>query len=199
MANFARNSVFSAVRVFGSCPAIENPPRAILNFRAKCLVHEQTPRGSNRWRRSSKPVTSGQPTDGVVPSGERDSVRPPVTLGLFQNEDTSQPILARISKRLSRGLKTALPALLAESPDPDAAVILFERLIGSPGNTSADRTSPRVGALRNCRLWPQPLLGRDLSPEFRPVGLASAREESRPQPLPRGVSRSSGALPLPVF
>ena len=89
------------------------------------------PSGPNRPLRSSKPAISGQSPDGVSQSGEPSSARSAVTKVAFQNEDTSQPILARIGQRLSHGLATALPALLAESPDPDAAVMLFERLIDS--------------------------------------------------------------------
>jgi len=37
--------------------------------------------------------------------------------------------LARVTQRLSPALASALPALLAESPDPDSALILFERLV----------------------------------------------------------------------
>lgn len=40
-----------------------------------------------------------------------------------------RPILDRISSKLPSALSQALPALLADSPDPDSALLLFERLM----------------------------------------------------------------------
>ncbi|MGH9530495.1 MAG: hypothetical protein ACRD2S_11335 [Terriglobales bacterium] len=48
----------------------------------------------------------------------------------FQNPQTSASILSQVTKHISPALAGALPSLLAESPDPDSALILFDRLIG---------------------------------------------------------------------
>ena len=48
----------------------------------------------------------------------------------FQDQESAKLHLTRVVQRISSSLATALPALLAESPDPDAALILFDRLVG---------------------------------------------------------------------
>jgi glutamate-ammonia-ligase adenylyltransferase len=50
----------------------------------------------------------------------------------FRNPENAKHNLERASARLSPTLASALPALLAESPDPDGALLLFERLSESP-------------------------------------------------------------------
>ncbi len=47
----------------------------------------------------------------------------------FQDRQSAQLNLARASGRVSPALAAALPALLAETPDPDSALLLFERLV----------------------------------------------------------------------
>jgi glutamate-ammonia-ligase adenylyltransferase len=47
----------------------------------------------------------------------------------FQDPESAQLNLARVSGRVSPTLAAALPALLAECPDPDSALLLFERLV----------------------------------------------------------------------
>ena len=47
----------------------------------------------------------------------------------FQDSESAQLNLARLSRRVSPNLAAALPALLAECPDPDSALLLFERLL----------------------------------------------------------------------
>jgi glutamate-ammonia-ligase adenylyltransferase len=49
----------------------------------------------------------------------------------FRNPDTAKDNLERVGARLSPALASALPGLLAEAPDPDGALLLFERLIES--------------------------------------------------------------------
>ena len=49
----------------------------------------------------------------------------------FRNPDSAKVNLACASARLSPALASALPALLAEAPDPDCALLLFERLTES--------------------------------------------------------------------
>jgi [glutamine synthetase] adenylyltransferase / [glutamine synthetase]-adenylyl-L-tyrosine phosphorylase len=50
---------------------------------------------------------------------------------LFRDPHAAKLSLERVGSRLSRGLASALPGLLAESPDPDGALLLFERLCES--------------------------------------------------------------------
>src|SRR5207249_699544 len=47
----------------------------------------------------------------------------------FQDPHTSNATLARIANRVSPALAAALPGLLAESPDPDTALLFFDRLV----------------------------------------------------------------------
>src|SRR3954463_2341361 len=47
----------------------------------------------------------------------------------FQDAAAAHLSLDRVTARLSRALSGALPALLAESPDPDSSLLLFERLV----------------------------------------------------------------------
>ena len=49
----------------------------------------------------------------------------------FRNPDTAKDNLERVGARLSPALASALPGLLAEAPDPDGALLLFERLTES--------------------------------------------------------------------
>ena len=49
----------------------------------------------------------------------------------FQNPQAAQPLLARVRDKLSPSLAASLPALLAESPDPDSALVMFDRLLTS--------------------------------------------------------------------
>ena len=47
----------------------------------------------------------------------------------FQDTESAQLNLAHVTQRVSPALRAALPALLAESPDPDSALTLFDRLV----------------------------------------------------------------------
>ena len=49
----------------------------------------------------------------------------------FRSPEVSHENLQRVRGRLSPGLAAALPGLLAEAPDPDGALLLFERLCES--------------------------------------------------------------------
>jgi len=53
----------------------------------------------------------------------------------FESPASSIPVLRKIIQRLSPSLTFSLPALLAESPDPDSSIILFERLLDSHPET----------------------------------------------------------------
>ncbi|MGO9131383.1 MAG: glutamine-synthetase adenylyltransferase [Bryobacteraceae bacterium] len=50
----------------------------------------------------------------------------------FRDSEAARANLARLEGRLSPGVVAALPTLLAESPDPDSALNLLERLTGAP-------------------------------------------------------------------
>src|SRR5437016_5527393 len=57
-------------------------------------------------------------------------IKPPTTSNIpFQDPHTSNATLARIANRVSPALAAALPGLLAESPDPDTALLFFDRLV----------------------------------------------------------------------
>src|SRR5246500_2610735 len=50
----------------------------------------------------------------------------------FQDPQAARPILSRLRAHLSPELAAAVPALLREAPDPDSALISFERLVSEP-------------------------------------------------------------------
>src|SRR5207247_2786605 len=57
-------------------------------------------------------------------------IQPPTTSNIpFQDPHTSNATLARIANRVSPALAALLPGLLAESPDPDTALLFFDRLV----------------------------------------------------------------------
>jgi glutamate-ammonia-ligase adenylyltransferase len=67
----------------------------------------------------------GSPTDS------RQLVDPSVSLVKvpFREPEVAAQTLARVTERIPPALAAALPPLLADVPDPDAALILFERLV----------------------------------------------------------------------
>jgi glutamate-ammonia-ligase adenylyltransferase len=52
----------------------------------------------------------------------------------FRDPESARLNLARLGERLSPGVTGTLPTLLGESPDPDSALNLLERLISAPEN-----------------------------------------------------------------
>ncbi len=56
----------------------------------------------------------------------------------FQNSQLAKSLVSRLTNRISPSLVEALPALLSESPDPDSAVILFDRLISESTSEVTD-------------------------------------------------------------
>ncbi len=52
----------------------------------------------------------------------------------FRDPEAARQNLARVGDRVPAGVAAALPTLLAESPDPDSALNLFERLTSAPEN-----------------------------------------------------------------
>ena len=74
--------------------------------------------------------TSGANTDQRAVSGNsRDSLRPSKHSIQFQDSEAARGHLESVLERLPAPLAYALPSLLEESPDPDSALILLERLI----------------------------------------------------------------------
>jgi len=51
----------------------------------------------------------------------------------FQHPEAARQNLSRAAAQVSPGLAAALPALLLEIPDPDSALMLFDRLVSEPG------------------------------------------------------------------
>jgi [glutamine synthetase] adenylyltransferase / [glutamine synthetase]-adenylyl-L-tyrosine phosphorylase len=49
---------------------------------------------------------------------------------VFQDTGSARQSLVQVGQRVSPALRAALPGLLVESPDPDSALILLDRLIG---------------------------------------------------------------------
>ncbi len=72
---------------------------------------------------------SGQ-NSRVLPGLGGSETRPHTVCG-FRNPDLAKLNLERVCARLSPALAAALPGLLAEAPDPDGALLLFERLCES--------------------------------------------------------------------
>ena len=66
----------------------------------------------------------------ALPGRAGEGTRPYAGSG-FRNPDLAKLNLERVCARLSPGLAAALPGLLAEAPDPDGALLLFERLCES--------------------------------------------------------------------
>src|SRR5882724_2311447 len=69
---------------------------------------------------------------GMLPSDTKPvaRIKPPTTSNIpFQDPRTSNGTLARVADRVSSTLAAALPGLLAESPDPDTALLFFDRLV----------------------------------------------------------------------
>jgi len=69
---------------------------------------------------------------GMLPSDTKlvARIKPPTTSNIpFQDPHTSNATLARIADRVLPALAAALPGLLAESPDPDTALLFFDRLV----------------------------------------------------------------------
>src|SRR5947209_13630143 len=51
----------------------------------------------------------------------------------FQHPEAARQNLSRAAAQVSPGVAAALPALLLEIPDPDSALMLFDRLVSEPG------------------------------------------------------------------
>jgi len=65
----------------------------------------------------------------------RASARSQAAQVAFQDPEGGQQTLSRVRRQLSPDLAGSLPALLAESPDPDSALMQFDRLINNSPET----------------------------------------------------------------
>ena len=52
----------------------------------------------------------------------------------FHDPEAARQNFAAVSRRLSSGLASALPVLLAESPDPDSSLLYFDRFLSEAGS-----------------------------------------------------------------
>ena len=86
---------------------------------------------------ATPPTDSAQPLGQTVPNGQPEK-KPARLLNAsadstanipFQNPENAKIILHHVAEKFSPSIAAALPALLAEAPDPDSALILFDRLI----------------------------------------------------------------------
>jgi [glutamine synthetase] adenylyltransferase / [glutamine synthetase]-adenylyl-L-tyrosine phosphorylase len=96
------------------------------------LSTSKSPGEPNQPPSSTKPEPGGRSSSGM--SGPQPSLSTSRAAAFipFRDPDSGQRLLSRVRQRLSRNLAGSLRALLTESPDPDSALMLFERLIGSP-------------------------------------------------------------------
>ena len=51
----------------------------------------------------------------------------------FHDPEVARQNFAAVSRRLSLAILNALPALLSESPDPDSALLYFDRFLSEAG------------------------------------------------------------------
>src|SRR2546423_709915 len=87
--------------------------------------------------RPNQPVTTKTPAKnhrslvGKTAAGETSGVGSNVDLDniAFQDPESARANFSRVVARLSPVLAGALAGLLAESPDPDSALMLFDRLV----------------------------------------------------------------------
>jgi [glutamine synthetase] adenylyltransferase / [glutamine synthetase]-adenylyl-L-tyrosine phosphorylase len=73
------------------------------------------------------------PRDSTLVVRVDDSVQSPRSTIPFHDAPGAQQALSRVLGRVSPTLAVAIPALLAESPDPDSALLMLERLLGGSG------------------------------------------------------------------
>ena len=88
-------------------------------------------RSSHTPNHLAAPGASGDKSRASLSRAGEDT-RPYVGTAAFHNPESAELNLERIAARLSAGLASGLRSLLADSPDPDGALLLFERLSESP-------------------------------------------------------------------
>src|SRR3989475_3634838 len=103
----------------------------MLTREQRALSSNKPPKGPNQPIESSAPDEDGRSVAGKAAAEETSGVRSCADLGNipFQDPESARANFSRAVSRLSPGLAGALPALLAESPDPDSALMLFDRLV----------------------------------------------------------------------
>jgi glutamate-ammonia-ligase adenylyltransferase len=86
---------------------------------------------------ATPPTDSAQPLGRTAPNGQPEK-KPGKLLNAsadstanvpFQNRENAKITLQHVTEQVSPGIAAALPGLLAEAPDPDSALIMFDRLI----------------------------------------------------------------------
>src|SRR6266700_3994236 len=112
----------------------------------------------------------------------------------FHDSQTARLNFERVSGKLSASLARALPVLLAESPDPDSSLLLFDRLVNeaSPETVRLIETHPflahyAMAVFGNSRYLGETLIqNSDLLQTFLP-------EKSSPRPW-RGSVRGRSSV-----
>lgn len=104
----------------------------MLNFRAQPLSSANPNNPAQPFEPSETSRHSPQPQ-----SVEYKNLISGLTANIpFQNPETAGFALTHATKQISPTLAAALPSLLAESPDPDSASILFDRLVTESPETA---------------------------------------------------------------
>jgi glutamate-ammonia-ligase adenylyltransferase len=100
------------------------------------LSTSKSPGEPNQPLSSTKSESGGRPSSGMneVEASSELASRAVARIP-FEDRNGSQRILSRLSQHLSRNLAASLRALLSESPDPDSALMLFDRLVESSPET----------------------------------------------------------------
>jgi glutamate-ammonia-ligase adenylyltransferase len=95
------------------------------------LSSNKPPSGPNQPIGTRVPDEEGRSVVGKMAVGKTTGVGPYADLSniSFQDPETARVNFARAIERLSPVLASALPALLAESPDPDSALMVFDRMV----------------------------------------------------------------------
>jgi [glutamine synthetase] adenylyltransferase / [glutamine synthetase]-adenylyl-L-tyrosine phosphorylase len=95
------------------------------------LSSNQPPSGPDQQLATGTPDENRQSFASKMADGETSGVGSKTDLGSisFQDPETARVNFSRVIQRLSPALGGALPALLAESPDPDSSLMLFDRLV----------------------------------------------------------------------
>src|SRR2546423_122254 len=106
-------------------------PTLCWNPERGALPSNKPPSGPNQPIRTSTPDKNRRSLVGKTAAGETSGVGSNVDLDniAFQDPESARANFSRVVARLSPVLAGALAGLLAESPDPDSALMLFDRLV----------------------------------------------------------------------
>src|SRR2546423_15669982 len=114
----------------------------------RALPSNKPPSGPNQPIRTSAPDENPRSLVSKTVAGETSGVGSNTDLGniSFQDPESARANFSRVVARLSPVLASALAGLLAGSPDPDSALMLFERLV-SQASAEAVRLLDRHNSL----------------------------------------------------